>query len=81
MITFKEAYKLPLNRMYSKVFTSDGNMAFDFAFKMLFKDAKETSDEEKKLIIDKLNGKEVDIKFKNLHYKAGIIYDNNEPLY
>lgn len=55
-MTFRDVYKFPLQRKYSKVFTSDFNMAFDFMFELMpFKDKVVLSFDQRQDIIDILN--------------------------
>lgn len=72
---FKDYYKFPLKLQYSKVFTDDYQMAFDFVQQFLVKDCFTISDEDKQIIVEILNGtinnKLQDI---NLLYKDGTIF-------
>jgi len=68
-------FKLPLKLWeYGdvKVFTADDNMAFDFAFS--FDKTKPTisiSEEQRKKVVDIINGKDITTKENNLSYKDG----------
>lgn len=81
--TFRDYFKFPLKRSYSKVFTDDFGMAFDFVFPMLVPDAFTISDENKDKLVKILNGEEASIEPKvNIEHKNGIIYaDNREFLW
>ena len=74
-----EFYKQPLKLMYSKVFTQDNKMAFDFAHKFLFPNGFFLSDENKEQIVKILNDEIPDRPKKlNLSYTNGIIYHTDE---
>lgn len=69
---FKDYFRLPLSRMYSKVFTWDSEMAFDFPLKMLYPFSPSLTDEDKDNIVSIINGekssKKLDLEGKFLKY-------------
>lgn len=75
---YKDYFKFPLKRQYSKVFTSDYGMALDFVQPMMVDNAFNISDDDKDSVVKILNGAKakisVDLK---LEYKDGTIYANN----
>ena len=77
MEDFKKYFKFPLKRTYSKVFTADFNMAFDFAFKILFPNAIVFTHEQQDMFVAAFNGNnKLQTSFPNAEYKIdnGIIY-------
>lgn len=75
---YKDYFKFPLKRQYSKVFTDDYGMALDFVQPMMVENAFNISDDDKDSVVKILNGAKakisVDLK---LEYKDGTIYANN----
>jgi hypothetical protein len=71
-------FKLPLQLWEEcdiKVFDADNNMAFDFPLPMFSNENyARVSDNDKRKIVDIINGKEIATKKHNLTYKDGIIY-------
>lgn len=75
MEEFKKYYKFPLKMwkdFYSKVFTQENNMAFDW---LLPYDERYNSLKER--LLDKINGKEVNID-KTFYHEEGYIYARGE---
>lgn len=79
---YKEYYKQPyeLKFGYTKVWTADNNMAFDFVPKMIEPDAYEMSLEDKQGLLDIINGtdKKISNNFK-FRYECGTIFLNDKP--
>lgn len=75
---FKKPYEFKFG--YTKVWTANNEMAFDFVPKMIEPDAYEMSLEDKQGLIDVINGSDKkisnDFKFK---YQNGTIYLNDKP--
>lgn len=76
---YKDYFKFPLKRQYSKVFTNDYGMALDFVLPMMVENAFKISDDDKDNVVKILNGEKanigVDLK---LEYKGGTIYANGQ---
>lgn len=75
MEEFKKYYKFPLKMMenfYSKVFTQDNNMAFDWLLSY-----GEKYNNLKENLLNKINGEEVNIN-KSFYHKEGYIYAKGE---
>ena len=79
---YKEYFKPPFKMWTSsKVFTSEFDMAFDFAFKMLDPNAFETRIENKRKIVRILNGSKEAIKMPFVFSRnKSTILINNKPL-
>lgn len=75
MEEFKKYYKFPLKMMenfYSKVFTQDNNMAFDWVLSY-----GEKYNNLKENLLNKINGEDVNIE-KTFFHKEGYIYARGE---
>ena len=75
MEEFKKYYKFPLKMwkdLYIKVFTQENNMAFDWLLPY-----GEKYNSLKERLLDKINGKEVNID-KTFYHKEGYIYARGE---
>jgi len=74
---YSDVFKLPLKLYYSKVF-SDNRMAFDFAMKMLYKNAVTLTPEIQETIVSILNKEDAVVANFNVPtvfaYENGIIY-------
>jgi len=76
---YKEYFKFPLKRQYSKVFTDDYGMALDFVLPMMVENAFKISDDDKDNVVRILNGEKATMGVKlNLEYKGGTIYANGQ---
>jgi hypothetical protein len=80
-MTYEDVYKGPFTRRYSKVFTKDYGMAFDFPMPMLaslFPNYYPLSEQSQDDILKLLNGKSGHIEDLRLHYDPTntIIYAN-----
>lgn len=75
---FKPPFKFPFG--FSKVFTNDSNMAFDFVSKMFEPTAYEMSPEDKQGLLDILNGADKKMETKlDLGYANGTITLDGRP--
>ena len=76
---YKEYFKFPLKRRYSKVFTDDFGMALDFVLPMMSNNVFNISEENKDNVVKILNGEKATIEPKlKLEYKDGTIYSNGQ---
>ncbi len=77
---FKKYYKFPLNGFYSKVFTADNHIAFDFAIQLLYPDAMVTSNTQRASIIGAINdGIQLSSEYK-VSFKDGVICFDDKPI-
>lgn len=71
--TYKEIF-LPLEIYGAGKVFANGHMAFDFAYKWLYPDCAEISEDKQDLVVDILNGKNDTKLDLSLTYSNGIIY-------
>lgn len=78
-MTFKEAFKFPLELRFGSVYDANFHKVFDFISRYVYPDAVDVSDESKQKLIRMLNGSKEITKPNNYQCIDGVIYVNKQP--